>query len=77
MVYQAKNKRMFEEDGSIGMDPVTGKPANKLAQFNEAMKDDTSAGQAVEQQSVEEPSDPRYRKHKFIDCGRFDDPALR
>ena len=72
MVYQAKNKRIFEEDGSIKMDPMTGKPANKLAQFNEAMKDDTSAGQAVEQQSVEEPADSRYRKHKFIDWGRFE-----
>ena len=54
------------------MDPVTGKPANKQAQPNGAMKDDTLAGQAVEQQSVEEPSDSRCRKHKFIDWGRFD-----
>ena len=71
MVYQARTSKLRNEDGSVKLDENDNE-MTKLADFNEKMRDEASAGQAVLDQAVNEPADKKYRKHPFIDWARFE-----
>jgi len=72
MVYQARTEKLTDKETGAVLKDKDGKALTKLPEFNHAMRDDRVAGEAVQKQCENEPSDKRYRKHAFIQWGQFE-----